>query len=323
MYNSASTMYALAAERITPDFSSPEAAPAYNRPMDTSCPNLSALQRFLGDHPRLMVITGAGISASSGIPTYRDREGTWQHSTPITHQEFVADAARRQRYWARSMSGWPVVRDARPNASHRAVARLEQLGHIHLLVTQNVDRLHQRAGSAAVVDLHGRIDQVRCMECQAVISRERVQQQLLRDNSQHGTVAVSARPDGDADVAAERVALMSIPPCEHCGGTLIPDVVFFGGTVPKERVARCNEAVAAADAVLVIGSSLQVFSGYRFCRLAAQLGKPLAIINPGRTRADALADLKLQVDCEPLLTALAESASAARRPLPSAGDSPS
>ena len=139
-------------------FGSPSPVPAYNSPMSRLNADMSALQHFLLEHRRLVVITGAGISASSGIPTYRDREGTWKHSVPITHQEFVTDPGRRQRYWSRSLLGWPVVRDARPNMAHRALSKLELLGHIDLLITQNVDRLHQRAGSAKVVDLHGRVD---------------------------------------------------------------------------------------------------------------------------------------------------------------------
>lgn len=266
--------------------------------------DVAALQGFLRDHPRLVVITGAGISAASGIPTYRDRAGIWQHSTPITHQEFIADASRRQRYWARSLVGWPVVRDARPNAAHLALCTLEQLGRIDLLVTQNVDRLHQRAGSARVVDLHGRVDLVRCMQCDETTSREHVQQQLLRDNPARHRAPATVRPDGDADIPAEWVESFTVPGCRKCAGVLIPDVVFFGGSIPKPRVAFCNEAIRCADAVLAIGSSLQVFSGYRFCRLATQLGKPLAIINPGNTRADSLADMKLVSNCEPLLHAV-------------------
>ncbi len=268
-----------------------------------------------------MVITGAGVSVSSGIPTYRDREGVWRHSQPITHQEFVADAARRRRYWARSLLGWPAVRDALPNAAHRALAQLELLGHVDMLITQNVDRLHQRAGSSAVVDLHGRVDRVRCLDCSGVFAREQIQQQLLKDNPQHASQTGQRRPDGDADVTDESVERLSVPACSLCGGTLIPDVVFFGGTVPSERVEACKNAVAAADGVLAVGSSLQVFSGFRFCRLASELGKPLVIINPGKTRADSLATLKLQAECGPLLEALA--ADASRMSPPSVAGSPS
>ena len=285
--------------------------------------NIPALRRFLARHPRLAVISGAGISIASGIPAYRDRAGVWQHSKPITHQEFISDPARRRRYWSRSLLGWPAVRDARPNGAHLALAHLERLGHIQLLITQNVDRLHQRAGSAAVVDLHGRVDQVRCLACASTVAREVIQQQLLRDNPQTTSQAALLLPDGDAEIGEELVAQMKVPHCASCGGTLIPDVVFFGGTVPPERVAACNDAVAAADALLVVGSSLQVFSGFRFCRLARERGKPIAIINPGSTRADPLADLKLSSDCEPLLAALAAGASGKPESRPSAAGNPS
>jgi len=283
--------------------------------------SLPSLRNFVANHRRLVVITGAGISISSGIPAYRDEEGTWQHSAPITHQEFISDIARRRRYWSRSLLGWPAVRDARPNAAHRALAQLEQLGHVDLLITQNVDRLHQRAGSSAVVDLHGRLDRVRCLACCDLVSREVIQQRLLRANASQETRTAGARPDGDADVEGEWVARLAVPECARCGGTLIPDVVFFGGTVPGERVQACADAIADADALLVVGSSLQVYSGFRFCRLARKLDKPIALINPGLTRADPLADLKLLSECEPLLSALA--AEAAVRASPYAGDSPS
>jgi NAD-dependent SIR2 family protein deacetylase len=289
--------------------------------MNTFHASMPPLRDFVTANRRLVVITGAGVSASSGIPTYRDREGVWRHSAPITHQEFVSDAARRRRYWARSLLGWPAVRDARPNSAHLALARLEQLGHVDLLITQNVDRLHQRAGSMAVIDLHGRVDQVRCLDCTGLVARELVQQQLLRDNPRQAGLPAQTRPDGDADVDDSWVESIRVPGCDQCGGTLIPDVVFFGGTVPRERVQACMDAVAAADGVLAVGSSLQVFSGFRFCRLARELGKPIAIINPGTTRADSLADIKLQAECGPLLEALAGDASSMS--LPSSAGSPS
>ena len=280
--------------------------------MNSLLAEIHLLQKFIADHPALVALTGAGISAPSGIPTYRDHDGVWRHSTPITHQEFLADPVKRQRYWARSLRGWPVVRDARPNAAHLALARLEHRGIIRLVITQNVDRLHQRAGSHRVADLHGRVDRVRCLQCRAVTAREQVQLRLLQNTPVHGIETTIARPDGDADIGDELAMTFSIPDCEQCRGTLIPDVVFFGGSVPRERVSTCLEAVAGADALLVVGSSLQVYSGFRFCRHAVKLGKPVAIINPGTTRGDSLAQLKLQSNCELLLTALAES------PLPAA-----
>ena len=273
--------------------------------MNTLHTEIPGLRKFVAEHPRLVVLTGAGISASSGIPTYRDRQGTWRHSAPITHQEFIGDGDHRRRYWARSLRGWPVVREARPNAAHLALAQLERRGHVDLLITQNVDRLHQRAGSHAVIDLHGRVDQVRCLACGARVCREQLQQRMLRDNPRHSDRAGAVRPDGDAAIDADLVRQFRPPSCDACGGTLIPDVVFFGGAVPAARVQQCQAAVAAADALLAVGSSLQVYSGFRFCRLASQLGKPLAIINPGITRADSMATLKCHTECESLLAALA------------------
>jgi NAD-dependent SIR2 family protein deacetylase len=275
--------------------------------MNTLHIELPRLRAFLAEHSSLVVLSGAGVSASSGIPTYRDRQGVWRHADPVTHQEFVDDPARRQRYWARSMRGWPAVRDARPNAAHLSLARLERMGHISLLITQNVDRLHQRAGSNAVVDLHGRVDQVRCMQCAEIFARENIQHAMERDNPAQGATQHDTRPDGDADIADEQVLRFRTPACPRCKGILIPDVVFFGGSVPATRVKRCKDAIADADALLVVGSSLQVYSGFRFCRLAKQLGKPLAILNPGTTRADALASLKCLTECEVLLPALAAS----------------
>ena len=179
--------------------------------MNASDASLSPLRDFIAANRRLVVITGAGVSVSSGIPTYRDRDGVWRHSAPVTHQEFVSDAARRRRYWARSLLGWPAVRDARPNQAHLALARLEHLGHVDLLITQNVDRLHQRAGSVAVIDLHGRVDQVRCLHWTGVVARELVQQQLLRDNPQRPDLPAQRRPDGDADVADDWVESIVVP----------------------------------------------------------------------------------------------------------------
>lgn len=264
-----------------------------------------ALQQFLDAHRKIVVLTGAGISVSSGIPAYRDREGIWQSRAPIHHQEFMQDAARRQHYWARSMSGWPAVRDAQPNAAHVALSTLERYDRVELLITQNVDRLHQRAGSRKVVDLHGRLDRVQCMACNTMHNREQIQQQLTRENKPLDGVTAGLRPDGDADVAEPCVRHIKIPGCHRCGGLLKPDVVFFGGHVPRERVQACMAAVERADALLAVGSSLQVYSGFRFCRHAAEMGKALALINPGKTRADSLAALKLHADCEPLLQRVA------------------
>jgi NAD-dependent SIR2 family protein deacetylase len=270
---------------------------------------LQQLQDFITRYPRIVALTGAGISAGSGIATYRDAAGRWLYSTPIQHREFLHTAAVRQRYWTRSWFGWPAVRDARSNAAHRAIATLEQQGVINLVITQNVDRLHQRAGSSAVIDLHGRLDRVQCLDCAAFTDREVMQQRLARANPHLTVLSIpkGERPDGDMALPDAMSASTRVPACEACGGILMPDVVFFGGSVPADRVTRARAALAAADALLVIGSSLQVYSGFRFCRQAATQGKALAIVNPGQTRADALATLRLRTPCETLLDALVRS----------------
>ncbi len=264
------------------------------------------LADFLIDHPRVVVLTGAGVSCASGIPTYRDQHGTWLHRAPIQEQAFLNDEHARRRYWSRSWHGWPVIRDALPNAAHLALAQLEERGHIELLITQNVDRLHQRAGSRHVVDLHGRVDRVRCLACATLHSRDNIQQLLERENQWSYPSHHSTRPDGDMEIADEQLLQLVLPQCYLCAGDLMPDVVFFGGTVPTATVNTCLEALAQADALLAIGSSLMVFSGYRFCRRASQLGKPIAILNPGVTRADDLAHIKFQSPAGPLLTRTVE-----------------
>lgn len=252
------------------------------------------LQDFFHRYRRWAVLTGAGVSARSGIPTYRDASGRWLRNRPIQHQEFISSIDKRRRYWGRSMVGWPGVRDARPNAVHLALTRFEQLGRSEHIITQNVDRLHQRAGSCHVTDLHGRLDRVRCLDCGAGYEREYVQLQLLRLNPHHSGFSASARPDGDADLSDEQVASVTVFDCEACGGMLMPDVVFFGGSVPRERVDTCLQALTAADGLLVVGSSLQVYSGFRFCKQAVAQDKPLLVINEGSTRADDIATLTLR-----------------------------
>lgn len=266
---------------------------------------LDSLEHHLNRYPRLVALTGAGISAASGIPTYRDDSGTWRRSDPIQHGDFVEQEAARRRYWARSMAGWSTVAASRPNRAHLALARLESAGHIPLLATQNVDRLHQRAGHRQVIDLHGRLDRVKCLDCGITLSRAHLQRELELSNPSWRDQIAAIRPDGDAEVADAVVADMRVPDCRDCGGTLMPDVVFFGGTVPRDRVGRINDALESADGLLVAGSSLMVFSGFRFCRQASKLGKPIVIINRGQTRADELATLKIEADAGALLDQLA------------------
>ena len=261
----------------------------------------AAFERFLDTHHRLVVLTGAGCSTDSGIPAYRDEDGAWRQRRPVQYQDFVSDPAWRRRYWARSLRGYPLMADARPNAVHAWLTALEAAGRLELLVTQNVDGLHQRAGSGEVVDLHGSIHCVVCLACGEVSERARMQARLLAANPGVSPEApATPRPDGDAELDAADLDAFAVPDCERCGGVLKPDVVFFGESVPRQRVERTFTALERADALLVMGSSLMVFSGFRFCREAARLGRPMASVTRGRTRADDLLDLRLRVGCAEL-----------------------
>jgi len=266
---------------------------------------LAQLQVFLDRHPRLFILTGAGCSTGSGIPDYRDGEGQWKRAQPMTLQAFMGTALARQRYWARSLLGWRRFSRARPNGAHRALARLEAQGRCETLLTQNVDGLHQAAGSRRVVDLHGRLDRVRCMGCGSRSPRADFQVRLGALNPGWIDRDVAAAPDGDADLEDADFASFDVPPCPLCGGVLKPDVVFFGEGVPRERVEAGAEAVEKADAMLIVGSSLMVYSGFRFAEMAAASGKPIAAINKGRTRADGLLALKVEEDCQEALETLA------------------
>jgi NAD-dependent SIR2 family protein deacetylase len=256
-----------------------------------------ALREFIDRHARLFVLTGAGCSTESGIPDYRDADGGWKRSKPVQYRPFMDDPVVRKRYWARSLVGWKRMRAAQPNAAHDALARLERRDRVELLVTQNVDRLHQAAGSAAVIDLHGRIDRIRCTRCEHSLEREAFQLELSRRNCGWADLQAHDAPDGDADLEGLDFAAFEVPPCPLCGAVLKPDVVFFGESVPPERVRAAMEGLARADAMLVVGSSLMVYSGYRFASAAAAAGKPIAAVNLGRTRADPLLALKIEQSC--------------------------
>lgn len=266
--------------------------------------DLAALTRFVLRHPRLFVLTGAGCSTESGIPDYRDARGAWKRKPPVYYQEFVESVHARRRYWARSLIGWPSFAAAVPNDAHHALAALEAAGFVQQLVTQNVDGLHQQAGSRRVVDLHGRLDLVACLGCRAPRPRAAFQQTLAARNPAFVRLSASIAPDGDADLEGVDFTAFAIPDCEDCGGVMKPDVVFFGESVPRSRVEQAYAGLQEADAVLVVGSSLMVYSGYRFCRAAADQGKPIAAINVGHTRADAQLALKLDAPCAPVLAAL-------------------
>jgi len=266
------------------------------------------LKHFIDRHARLFVLTGAGCSTESGIPDYRDADGEWKRAAPVMFQNFMSSGATRARYWARSLVGWSRMRVARPNAAHHAIAALQRRGQVELLVTQNVDRLHQLAGSAEVVDLHGRVDELRCMQCSYRQAREPFQGELQRLNPGWERLNASMAPDGDADLDGVDFSSFQVPACPQCDGILKPDVVFFGEAVPQDRVLRCQSALRQADAVLVVGSSLMVYSGYRFVQAAAEFAKPIAAVNLGRTRADPLIDLKVRQSCTAALSFLLEPA---------------
>jgi NAD-dependent SIR2 family protein deacetylase len=251
----------------------------------------------------VVVLTGAGLSTDSGIPDYRGPGSP--NRTPMTFQEFVSGPVARQRYWARSHLGWARMGGAEPNAGHRALAALDP----ELLITQNVDGLHERAGSRRLVALHGRVADVVCLGCRVVSSRRELQVRMAAANPGYADrhAAATPRPDGDVDL--DDTSGFAVPDCAECGGILKPDVVFFGENVPVTRVERCYAAVdALADgggALLVVGSSLTVMSGFRFVRRAARAGTPVVIVNRGVTRGDELATYKVDAGCSDFLTALA------------------
>jgi NAD-dependent SIR2 family protein deacetylase len=254
---------------------------------------------------QVAVISGAGCSTPSGIGDYRDEQGSWKRAPPVQLQDFVKLDSARRRYWARSMLGWPMLARAQPNGAHRSLAALETAGVVQGLITQNVDGLHQRAGHRRVLELHGAVAVVICLGCGVRESRRTLQQRLERDNPFMLQATATAAPDGDADLAdGLDLSGFRVPSCEHCGGLLKPDVVFYGDSVPRERVASAYALIEQADAVLVAGSSLMVYSSFRFCRRAHELGIPLIAVNRGVTRADPWYRVKVEDDCAAVLEAL-------------------
>jgi len=281
------------------------------------------LADFLTRARRLVVLTGAGCSTESGIPDYRSPGGAWTRHKPVYYSAFVRSEEVRRFYWARSFRGWPRFAAAQPNDAHRALAELEADGRVHFLITQNVDDLHAEAGSRRVVQLHGRNRVVVCLDCRCEFARADVQERMAAINATWLAHAPWAHlradeagfaPDGDADVARDAVGGFAVPPCERCGGVLKPGVVFFGESVPPGKVAVAAEHVDEADALLVAGSSLTVWSGFRFVKRAAERGIPIAIVNVGPTRGDALASLKVEAKCGPALSAALDAVRSARSP---------
>ncbi|WP_410809213.1 NAD-dependent protein deacetylase [Micromonospora sp. 067-2] len=254
----------------------------------------------------VVVLSGAGLSTESGIPDYRGPSGVARRHTPMTFQAFTRDPVARRRYWARSHLGWRLIARAAPNAGHRAVTRLQRAGLIDAVITQNVDGLHSAAGSAQVVELHGRLDEVTCLDCGNLTSREELDRRLREANPDFVARVAAVNPDGDVDLPEDQVATFRTVDCGICGtGMLKPDVVFFGETVPPQRVARCFALVEQARAVLVLGSSLTVMSGRRFVIRAAKRGIPVAIVNQGPTRGDGHATVSVDAPLGVLLPALA------------------
>ena len=261
---------------------------------------LNQLTACLFESNKVLVLTGAGVSTLSGIPDYRDDDGEWKHARPVLFQDFMNNHPVRQRYWARSMIGWHYFCKAQPNHAHRSLAQLEQASIVDTLVTQNVDGLHQRAGSNRVIDLHGQLATVSCQSCGHTVERAALQDRLEQSNPGWAVSDVTLRPDGDVDLERD-FRDFNVPECSICSGTLKPDVVFYGESVPRTRVAATEIALQRCDALLVVGSSLMVRSGLRFVERAAGRGIPRLLINRGRTRADALFTVRVEECCGSVL----------------------
>lgn len=259
----------------------------------------------------VLALTGAGMSTASGIPDYRGPTGSQRKGSPMRYEEFLHDAEGRRRYWARSYVGWWQIATARPNAAHAAVADLQRAGAVGAVVTQNVDGLHQAAGSQRVLELHGTLARVVCLDCGAVVPRDQMDRRLRAANPGFAEAAESVadelrvNPDGDVDLPEDLVASFVVVPCPVCAvGVLKPDVVYFGEPVPKDRVERAYDLLELAPALLVLGSSLTVMSGYRFVRAAVRRGQPVAVVTDGATRADADPVLKVAAPVQELLPQL-------------------
>ena len=254
----------------------------------------------------ITVLSGAGISLASGIPTYRDASGQWLGAEPITHQAFMRDAVARRRYWARSAHGYPLMSKASPTEAHVALASLEQMGLMRECITQNVDVLHEAAGHHSVLHLHGTIEAVLCTACGHRYDRQEIQKAIETLNGIYETQTIDAPlPDGDIPVNDEWIKQFQVPDCERCGGFLKPDVVFFGGNLAPQTKEDALNAIDEASALMVVGSSVQVFSGYRLCRRADERGIPILLINPGQGRADEIATHRMMYPAEIALPIIA------------------
>lgn len=255
----------------------------------------------------VVVLSGAGLSTESGIPDYRGANGSLRRHSPMTYDEFVGSVEGRRRYWARSHLGWRTITRADPNSGHFAVASLRAQGYLSGVITQNVDGLHQAAGTPGVVELHGSLDRVICLDCRRTSPREQLDLRFRSANPAFTATATRINPDGDAELPAEVVREFQVVDCDDCGsGVLKPDVVFFGENVPRQRVEQCYRLVDEASALLVLGSSLAVMSGLRFVRHAAKTGKPVLIVNQGETRGDPFATVRVDLPLGRALTELTD-----------------
>jgi len=254
---------------------------------------------------RFVVLTGAGISTESGIPDYRGPETRRRARNPVQYRAFVKDAEARRRYWARAVVGWGRFSGAKPNEGHAALARLERDGPLIGVITQNVDRLHHEAGSDRIVELHGALANVRCLDCDAVSPRVDLQARLTALNPGWTDRRADLAPDGDAELEGDAIRAFRVAACALCGGALKPDVVFFGENCRREIVDDAWRLFDEAEALLIVGSSLAVFSGYRFLRRANERGVPIALINLGTARGEEHAEVRLEAKSGEALPALA------------------
>lgn len=267
--------------------------------------DLLKLKDFINSHDNICILTGAGISTESGIPDYRSEGvGLYARSNhkPVLYKDFCSSDTIRRRYWARNYVGWPRFSSIKPNNTHQVLKKLEDANKVRCIITQNVDNLHAKAGSRKVIELHGTAFKVMCLSCDERICRYYLQDILNKMNP--GMVATSQiiRPDGDVDLLQEQVEGFKVPPCENCGGILKPDIIFFGDNVPKRIVESVKYNVEHSDCLLVLGSSLTTFSSYRIVVQANHAGKPIAILNIGKTRADDLASVKVEGRCGDVLS---------------------
>lgn len=280
-------------------------APLEQPSISTGTEGVDALAALLRGR-RLVVLTGAGCSTESGIPDYRGPGTRARARNPIQHREFLTKPEVRTRYWARSLLGWPRFSSARPNAAHQALATLEREGHVLGLITQNVDRLHHAAGSQRVIELHGALARVRCLECEALEPRVEVQERLMALNPGFAERTAELRPDGDAELPVEAVRDFQVAVCTRCGGTLKPDVVFFGDNVPPPTVEAAFSLLEEGDALLVVGSSLAIYSGFRFLQRAADRHLPIGLVNMGECRGGELVDVRVEARAGEVLPRLVE-----------------